>query len=75
MGKRAKVVFHLLVVWTVLRHYPPRCEGISSGPLSDETGDIMSCRLGHAQLASMLIHRMSIFPQHSEKSVKYKFVD
>ena len=55
MGKRVQVVVHLPVVWTVLRHSPPRCEGISSGPLSDETGHMMSCRLGHAQLASILI--------------------
>ena len=66
MGKRAQVVFHLPVVWTVLRHSPPRCEGISSGPQSDETGHMMSCRLGHAQLASMLIDRIPVFPQHSE---------
>ena len=66
MGKRAQVVFHLPVVWTVQRHSPPRCEGISSGALSDETGHMMSCRLGQAQLVTMLIDRISIFPQHSE---------
>ena len=49
-----------------LQHSPPRCEGISSGPLSDETGHMMSCRLGHIQLASMLIDRIPIFPQHRE---------
>ena len=65
MGKRAQVVFHLTVVWTVQRHSPPRYEGISSGPLSDETGHMMSC-LGQPQLASMLIDRIPVFPQHSE---------
>ena len=66
MGKRAQVVFHLPVVWTVQQHSPPRCEGLSSGPLSDVTGHMMSCRLGQAQLASKLIDTIPIFPQHSE---------
>ena len=60
------MVFHLPVVCTVLQHSPPRWEGLSSGPLSDETGDMMSRRLGQAQLASMLIDRIPVFPQHSK---------
>ena len=38
-----------------------RCEGISPGPPSGENGHMMSCCLGHAQMASMLIYRIPIF--------------
>ena len=58
---------HLPLLWTILRHSPPRCEGISPGPMSRETGHMISCCFGHAQLASILIYRIPIFPQHSEK--------
>ena len=44
----------------------PRCEGISPGPLSSETGHMISCCFGHTQLASMLIYRIPDFLQHSE---------
>ena len=64
-GTRAQVECHLPLLWTVLRHSPPRCEGISPGPMSRETGHMISC-FGHTQLASMLIYRILIFPQHSE---------
>ena len=65
-GTWAQVKCHLPLLWTVLRHSPPRCEGISPGPLSRETGQMISCCFGHAQLASMLIYRIPIFSQHSE---------
>ena len=65
-GTWAQVECHLPLLWTVLRHSPPRCEGVSSGPLSRETGHMISCCFGHAQLASMLIYRIPNFSQHSE---------
>ena len=65
-GTWAQVECHLPLLWTVLRHSPPRCEGLSPGPLSRETGHMISCCFGHAQLASMLIHRIPNFSQHSE---------
>ena len=65
-GTLAQVECHLPLLWTVLRHSPPICEGISPGPVSRETGHMISCCFGHAQLASMLIYRIPIFPQHSE---------
>ena len=37
-GTWAQVECHLPFLWTVLRHSLPRCEGISPGPLSSETG-------------------------------------
>ena len=65
-GTWAQVECHLPLLWTVLRHSPPRCEGISPGPVSCETGHMISCCFGHAQLASMLIYRIPNFSQHSE---------
>ena len=60
-GTWAQVQCHLPLLWTVLRHSPPRCEGVSPGPLSRETGHMISCCFGHAQLASMLIYRIPNF--------------
>ena len=65
-GTRAQVECHLPLLWTVLRHSPPRCKGISPGPMSRETGHMISCCFGHPQLAPMLIYRIPIFPRHSE---------
>ena len=65
-GTWAQVECHLPFLWTVLRHSSPRCEGISPGPLSSETGHMISCSFIHTQLASMLIYRIPDFLQHSE---------
>ena len=51
-GTWAQVECHLPLLWTILRHSPPRCEAISPGPMSRETGHMISCCFGHAQLAS-----------------------
>ena len=64
-GTWAQVECHLPLLWTVLRHSQPQCEGISPGPLSRETGRMISCCFGHAQLASKLIYRIPNFSQHT----------
>ena len=65
-GTWAQMECYFPLLWTVLRHSPPRCEGISPGPLSRETGHMISCCFGHAQLASMLIYKIPNFSQHSQ---------
>ena len=65
-GTWAQMECYFPLLWTVLRHSPPRCEGIYPGPMSRETGHMISCCFGHAQLASMLIYRIPNFSQHSE---------
>ena len=64
-GTWAQVECHLPLLWTVLRHSQPQCKGISPGPLSRETGHMISCCFGHAQLASKLIYRIPNFSQHT----------
>ena len=64
-GTWAQVECHLPLLWTVLRHSQPQCKGISPGPLSHETGYMISCCFRHAQLASMLTYRIPNFSQHS----------
>ena len=65
-GTWAQVECHLSLLWTLLRHSQPQCKGISPGPLSRETGHMISCCFDHAQLASMLIYRIPDFSQYSE---------